>query len=86
MKVAYTPSFIRKYKKLSEPLKEETKEKISLFEKDPTHSFLKVHKLKGHLKNRWSFSINYEYRIVFQYLSKTEAIFLAIGNHDVYKD
>jgi len=86
MKVVYTPSFVRMYKKLCESLKEETREKISLFEQDHTHSFLKVHKLKGSLKNRWSFSINYEYRIVFQYLSKSESVFLAIGNHDVYKD
>lgn len=85
MNIIYTPAFIRQYKKLSTPLKVEAKEKIELFKSDPAHNFLRTHKLKGILKDRWSFSVNYSYRIVFRYLNKETAIFLAIGNHDVYK-
>lgn len=85
MKIIYLPIFVRQYKKLPELLREETMEKIDLFEKDPNHSFLKTHKLKGTLSGRWSFSVNYEYRIVFTYVSKTEVAFLSIGNHDIYR-
>jgi len=85
MKVLYKPTFVRQYKKLPKALQQEVKEKIELFQKDPCHSFLKTHKLKGPLKNCWSFSVNYEHRIVFEYETKTTAALLAVGDHSVYK-
>lgn len=85
MIISYTPSFIKQYKKLPIDLQEEVKEKISLFKENPEHTFLKMHKLNGKLKDRFSFSVNYAYRIVFQYLSDKEAVLLCIGDHDVYK-
>lgn len=85
MNIRYKPSFIRQYKKLPQALQEEVKEKIALFKENVRHPFLKTHKLKGHLKSFWSFSINYEYRIVFDYESKDTAVFLVIGNHTIYK-
>jgi addiction module RelE/StbE family toxin len=85
MNIAYTPQFLRMLRKLELSLQEEAIEKIELFENDPTHSQLKAHKLKGKLKNRYSFSVNYQTRIIYTYLSKNEVAFLAIGDHDVYK-
>jgi len=85
MKIHYLPSFVRQYRKLSSSLQSEIKEKIELFRENPSHSFLKTHKLKGHLAGRFSFSVNYSHRIVFQYLSKTEVALFAVGTHDVYK-
>lgn len=85
MEIIYAPSYIRQYKKLPVEIREEAKEKIELFKSEPDHPFLKTHKLTGILKNRWSFSVNYSYRVVFQYLKKDAVAFLAIGNHDVYK-
>lgn len=84
IKIHYLPIFVRQYKKLSNGLKEEVKEKIALFAQDPNHQFLRTHKLKGVLKDRWSFSVNYSFRIVFIYLSKTEVALLAVGNHNIY--
>lgn len=84
MKIAYLPIFIRQFKKLSKPLQEEAKEKIALFQQNPNHAFLKTHKLKGIFKEKYSFSVNYEYRIVFEYLSKNEAVLMAIGDHSIY--
>jgi len=86
MKVAYLPIFVKQYKKLPEPLRLEVLEKIDLFKKDPKHPFLKVHKLKGSLADRWSFSVNYEYRIMFAYISKDEVVLMNVGNHDIYKN
>jgi len=84
MKIAYTPKFVRLYKKLLPALQEEVDYKIDLFQKDPTIPSLKVHKLHGKLVGRYSFSVNYSYRIVFTYLSKEEAIFHVIGDHGIY--
>lgn len=73
------------FRKLELALQEEAVEKIELFEKKPNHVQLKAHKLKGKLKNRYSFSVNYQTRIIYAPLSKSEVTFLAIGDHDVYK-
>lgn len=88
MLVHSKPSFLRALKKLHPALQEEALEKIELFGNTKNHKQLKVHKLKGELKNRHSFSVNYQYRILFQYLDKTkkEAVLLIIGDHDVYKN
>ncbi len=85
MKVFFTPTFVRAYKNLPQELQQEIKEKIALFESDQGHHLLKTHKLKGKLKGRYSFSVNYIYRIVFIYTSKVEAVLLTVGDHDVYK-
>ena len=86
IEILYKPSFIRQYKKLSKPLQQEVKEKIQLFQENPNHSFLKVHKLKGRLKGYFSFSVNYADRIVFYYEKENTVTLLAVGNHDIYKE
>ena len=85
LEVLYKPSFVRQYKKLQVALQQEVKKKISLFRQDSTHPFLKIHKLKGKLAGFWSFSVNYEYRIVFRYESKNTVGLLAVGNHSIYQ-
>lgn len=85
MKVLYKPSFLRSFKKLPSELIIEAKEKILLFEKTPQHPFLKTHKLKGKLSDKYSFSVNYQYRIVFEYEKPNQVVLLGIGDHDIYK-
>ncbi|HEY4495657.1 MAG TPA: type II toxin-antitoxin system mRNA interferase toxin, RelE/StbE family [Candidatus Paceibacterota bacterium] len=85
IKIVYAPRFVRDLDKLERDLQEEALEKIKSFYNFRNHKQLKVHKLHGPLKNRYSFSINYDYRIVFIFLSKSKAVFLSIGNHDIYK-
>jgi len=82
--ILYKPTFVRAYKKLPIDLKDEVKEKIELFKKNPNNSSLKVHKLKGKLKSFWSFSVNYRYRIIFT-KEKESYVLLVVGDHDVYK-
>jgi len=85
MTVGYATSFVRQYKKLPAPLKVETKEKIALFVSDPNHSFLKVHKLRGAFKRCYSMSVNYSYRIVFEYRGAENVVLLAVGDHNIYQ-
>ena len=84
MQIFYKPSFVRQYKKLPSSLQNEIKEKIQLFAVSPNHSFLKTHKLQGRLKNFYSFSVNYQYRVIFSKQKKSSTL-LGIGNHDIYK-
>jgi mRNA-degrading endonuclease YafQ of YafQ-DinJ toxin-antitoxin module len=85
MEVAYKPSFIRDYKRLPPELKEEAREKIELFKDTANHKRLRVHTLKGKLKDVHSFLITYSHRVVFVYETKQRVVLLAIGDHDVYK-
>jgi len=85
MIVRYKPSFVREFKKLPDELQEEALERIELFKDKKNHKKLKLHKLKGKLKDFHSFSVTYSHRIVFMYEKKDEVVFLGIGDHDVYK-
>lgn len=82
--VLFTPSFLRQLKAFDISLQEEVTEKVELFKNNSNYRMLKVHKLHGRLKGRWSFSVNYRFRIIFSYASKQEAILLAVGDHSVY--
>lgn len=86
MNIFFKPSFVRQFDKLGASLQEEVLEKIDLFRNPKNHKLLKVHKLHGHLAGRYSFSVNYRYRIVFIYIDKkqTSVALLAFGDHSVY--
>ncbi len=85
LSLVYAPIFIRRFNKLPKALQEEVLEKIELFKDTSNHEKLKVHKLNGVFSGRYSFSVNYRYRIIFDYATKAEVNILAIGDHDVYK-
>ena len=83
--IVYAPSFVRRFAKLSPDLQDEVLEKIGLFKHAENHSRLKVHKLKGRLANRFSFSVNYQVRIIFRYQGKSTAELITVGGHEIYQ-
>ena len=83
--LVYAPRFVRQFKKLDADLQDEIVAKLELFKNKSNHEGLKVHKLKGHLKKYYSFSVNYSFRIVFSYGSKNDVHILSVGNHRLYK-
>jgi len=85
IEVLFKPSFVRQFKILEPELQEEVLEKIEVFRDSKNHKLLKVHKLHGRLARFYSFSVNYKFRIVFNYPDKEKAVLLAIGDHEVYK-
>lgn len=42
----------------------------------------RTHKLTGKLEGLWAFSVAYDCRIIFTYLSHDEALLIDIGGHD----
>ncbi len=84
MNVAYKPSFVRQFNALESALQEEVIEKIEQFKKRQNHKQLRVHKLKGRLTHCFSFSVNYRYRIIFEYESTDTAVLLGVGDHSIY--
>ena len=83
--ISRSSHFIRSLKKLPLELQEETIDREKIFGTDCFDPKLKTHKLSGKLKNQWSFSVNYQYRILFEFLSGDKALFIDIGDHDIYK-
>jgi len=71
---------------LPEELQETVVAKVRLFENPENHDALRVHKLRGRLNGRYSFSVTTSVRIVFCYTATKpkEAHLLTIGTHDVY--
>lgn len=85
MDVSFKPTFLRQFNRLESALQDEVSEKVDEFKKVGNHKKLKVHKLKGTLRDYYSFSVNYKTCIVFSYITKTEVVLLSVGNHDIYK-
>lgn len=83
--IEYTKHFIKQLKKLSKDKQQQTIKAEKLFRKDPFTPRLKTHKLTGKLDELWAFSINYQDRVIFEFLTKEKVLFHRIGSHDIYK-
>jgi addiction module RelE/StbE family toxin len=55
--------------------------KINIFQKKPSDTRLRNHKLTGKLNGKWAFSITNDIRIVYEWKNKNTVRFLAIGGH-----
>lgn len=88
IKIGYSSSFNKSFKKLvknSPEIEAKFWDKIDIFYENPFDIRLKTHKLTGKLKNLWSFSVDFDIRVIFNFESDNLISFLDIGTHkDVY--
>ena len=71
--------FLKKHKDLIPRYKKVLK----LLEINPHHPSLRLHKLKGKFKNKYSVSITMSYRIILTFaVVKNEIVLIDIGHHD----
>jgi len=86
MEIFYLSKFEKQYKKLPLKVKDLAEEKEKIFRKNPFNLILETYKLHGKLSDFLAFSINYEYRIIFDFLDKKKNIvrFYSVGKHDIY--
>lgn len=86
-KYSYAASkrFVKDWSKLNSETKNETAQKIDVFLRNPYSPVLKTHKLKGELKNYWSFSISHRLRIFFRFEKANIVELVDIGGHEVYQ-
>lgn len=88
IEITFSSSFRRAFKKMikSHPFLE-TKfwERVEIFQNNPFDNRLKTHSLSGRLKDLWSFSIDYDNRVIFSFVDtqKYKVLFVDIGSHDV---
>lgn len=84
MKIFYSPKFAKEYRKLPQKTKDSAEKKEKIFRKNPFDPSLKTHQLKGRLKEFWSFSVDYHYRIIFEFADENIIWFHSIGTHQIY--
>ena len=85
MEVSFSSSFKRAFKKRIKgnvDLEARFWHKLEQFTIDPFDTSLKTHKLSGKLKDLWSFSIDYDERVLFYFAEDAKAVFVDIGSHD----
>jgi mRNA-degrading endonuclease YafQ of YafQ-DinJ toxin-antitoxin module len=62
--------------------KQDFGKKLKQFTLDPFDPSLKTHKLSGKLKEYWSFSVDYDARVLFYFTEDEKAVFVDIGSCD----
>ncbi len=83
--IYYSAHFARAFKKVSQDIQKQALKKEQIFRQNCFEESLKCHKLQGSLGNFWSFSVNYEYRILFEFLGEGKVAFVDIGGHEIYR-
>ena len=85
MKIYQTTKFAKEYTKLPLEVKLLAEKREEIFRHNPFGKRLKTHKLKGKLGEFYSFSITYQYRLVFHFKNKETVVFDNIGTHEIYR-
>lgn len=86
MSLYYSPHFVRRLKKRLEKnplLREKFAKQVTLFQENPRHPSLRLHKLKGKRINQHSFWIEGDLRVTF-ISDADDVIFTDILTHDEY--
>ena len=76
--VAFSSSFKRAFKKRIEGRKELEQKfwrRVEIVIANPHDARLRTHKLSGDLREQWSFTVEYDVRVVFSFLPNDRAVF-----------
>lgn len=88
MELQFSTEFLKRLKKIKKQNKGlflKVEDKVNLFNTNPNHPSLRLHKLGGGLRDSWSLSVDKSIRIIFYY-SGDLIVLVDIGTHDqVYK-
>ncbi|HUF06858.1 MAG TPA: type II toxin-antitoxin system YafQ family toxin [Candidatus Binatia bacterium] len=81
MRLQASSRFLRRAKKLREPQATMLRAALRRFAADPADPLLRVHKLKGELRDYWSFTVDDDLRVLFRW-DRDVAFLVNIGSHD----
>jgi addiction module RelE/StbE family toxin len=85
IKNIYYSSYFKKSLRKYSSYKVQIIKKLKKFIENPFDPSLKTHKLTGKLSSYWSFSIDYNLRIIFEFIDKESVGLIDIGTHEIYK-
>ena len=57
-------------------------ERLGEFLEEPFSAPLRTHKLSGKLAGQWAFSIDDNYRVLFEFIGKDSVLLIDVGTHD----
>jgi len=78
MEIIFGKKFEREYRKLPVFIKKSAERKEVIFRSNPFDPSLNTHKLHGKLINFFSFSVGYNYRIIFEFGAGDKVYFYSI--------
>ena len=81
MRLRTSSRFLRRAKKLREPQATMLRAVLRRFAADPGDPLLRVHNLKGDLREYWSFTVDDDLRVLFRWDGDV-AFLVNIGSHD----
>ena len=81
MRVTASSRFLRRAKKLQDPEAAMLRAALRRFAADPGDPLLRVHKLKGDLRDYWAFSVDDDLRVLFRWDGDV-AFLVNLGSHD----
>ena len=81
-RIEYTPRFLRSFQKLPSPIQEKVRARDAIFRTNAFDPRLDAHKLHGKREGEWAYSVDYEYRVVFDFNNDGTVVYLDVGTHD----
>ena len=86
IELIWDTGFKRAYKKRIAPdpdLKKRFWDAMELFVEDPFANVLRTHKLTGKLSGSWAFSVEFDCRVVFQFVKgQSKVLLIDVGTHE----
>lgn len=83
--VHVTSEFKKAFQKLPRNIQDLAIKKDLSFRENCFAPALRTHKLKGTLDGYWSYSVNYDYRVLFRFINVHEVLYYDIGTHSIYR-
>jgi len=82
--IVWAGSFKRAFRTrvLGQPPEQVFRERLAIFIENPFDARLKTHKLSGSFEGLWAFTVAYDCRVVFRFLSQDRVLLIDIGKHD----
>ncbi|MBC7225815.1 MAG: type II toxin-antitoxin system YafQ family toxin [Thermoflexales bacterium] len=88
--LVWSATFIRAFKRAirrQPELRARIEQTLRQMAEDPFHPTLHSHKLKGELAGSWACTVDYDHRILFEFVQNPESgeeeiLLLTIGTHD----
>ena len=84
MKLLFTRTFIKNYRKLSKRIQSATDKQLEYLLSDPEHPSLNIKKMKDP-REIWEGRVTESYRFTFQ-IQEDTYVFRKVGSHDILKN